>query len=177
MDELRAGSLIAATHELVDPNFAGSVILLLDHSDDGTIGVMLNRPSEVAVSEPLPNCPYDVTAPAVVFAGGPVGRDTVIAVGVGAVVGDRAWQPVAEGLGIVDLDERAPDALRAVRVFAGYAGWAPGQLEGEIAAGAWWVVSAPPDDLLTEDPSTLWRRVLSRQGGLFLTVPEDPTMN
>lgn len=177
METARTGSLIVATHELVDPNFAGTVVVLLDHDADGTIGVVLNRPSSVAVHDSLPDCNHEVTAPAVVFAGGPVARSTVIALGTGMVVGDRAWQPVVDGIGIVDLDERRPDALEAVRVFAGYAGWGPGQLEAEIAAGAWWVVNAPAHDLLTDDPATLWRRVLTRQGGVFLTVPEDPTLN
>ena len=67
--------------------------------------------------------------------------------------------------------------LHAVRVFAGYAGWVPGQLEAEVAEGAWWVVDGPADDLITDEPESLWRRVLRRQGGLFLTVPEDPTLN
>ena len=177
MNALRPGRLIVATHELGDPNFAGTVLLLLDHGDDGAIGVVLNRPSTVPVSEPLPDCAYEVRPPEVVFAGGPVGRDTVIAVGVGTVVGDSAWQPVSEGLGILDLDQRAPEGLRGVRVFAGYAGWAPGQLEDEVEAGAWWVVDAPVEELLGDDPATMWRAVLRRQGGFFVTVPEDPTQN
>lgn len=182
MAQLRTGGLIVATHELVDPNFAGTVVLLLDHDDDGTVGVVLNRPSELAVADTLPDRTTEVTRPRVLFAGGPVATDTVIAVGSGPVVGDRAWQPVTDGLGIVDLTERPPPALTALRVFVGYAGWAPGQLAGEIDEGAWWVVETTTDDrlradLLSGDPATLWRRVLTRQGGLFRTVPDDPTMN
>lgn len=182
MAQLRTGGLIVATHELVDPNFAGTVVLLLDHDDDGTIGVVLNRPSQVQVAETLPDRTDEVTQPRVLFTGGPVATDTVIAVGSGPIVGDRAWQPVTDGLGIVDLTERPPPALTALRVFLGYAGWAPGQLAGEIDEGAWWVVDTAVDDLvrgdlLSGDPATLWRRVLTRQGGLFRTVPDDPTMN
>lgn len=176
MREPRAGALLVATHELTDPNFAGTVVLILDHDEDGTVGVVLNRPSEVPVSDPLPDCRHPVAAPELVFVGGPVGRDTVIAVGAGTVVAD-AWQTVVDGVGIVDLDRPAPAALAGVRVFAGYAGWGPGQLEAEVAEGAWWLVDAASDDLVTSEPGTLWRRVLMRQGGLFRTVPDDPTLN
>lgn len=177
MNSIRSGSLLVATHELVDPNFAGTVILLLDHDDEGTIGVVLNRPSEVPVSEPLPECSIAVSTPAVVFVGGPVGRETVIALGAGSAIKEEDWQPVADGLGIIDLARQPPDGLQALRVFAGYAGWSPGQLEEEVVQGSWWVVDGAIDDLLTTDPGGLWRRVLSRQGGLFRTVPDDPVMN
>ena len=165
-----------ATHDLEDPNFAGAVVMLLDHDEGGTVGVVLNRPSDVPVSDPLPDCHHPLAAPELLFVGGPVGRDTVIAVGTGAVVG-AGWQAVDEGVGIVDLDQPAPAALAGVRIFAGYAGWGPGQVEAEIDEGAWWVVDAAPDDLVTAEPGTLWRRVLARQGGVFFTVPEDPTLN
>lgn len=177
MERLRTGGLVVATHELVDPNFAATVVLLLDHDDDGTIGVVLNRPGTTEVSATLPGRSDAVTAPRVLFSGGPVATDTVIAVGTGPVVGDRAWQPVADGLGIVDLTEPPPAAMTALRVFVGYAGWAPGQLAAEVDEGAWWVVDSPVDQLLSGDPATLWRRVLVGQGGWFRTVPDDPTLN
>jgi putative transcriptional regulator len=176
MMQPRAGALLVATHELTDPNFAGTVVLLLDCDEDGTVGVVLNRPSDVPVSEPLPDCRQPLAAPEMVFVGGPVGRDTVIAVGTGSV-GDAAWQGIRDGVGIVDLDRPAPAGMAGVRVFAGYAGWGPGQLRAEIDEGAWWLVDAAADDLVTPEPATLWRRVLMRQGGLFRTVPDDPTLN
>lgn len=178
MNELRTGSVIVATHELLDPNFLKTVVLLLDHDEHGTIGVVLNRPSTVPVTDPLPDCRHRIADPDVVFAGGPVARDTMLAVGVGRVEHDSAaWQPVTASVGLVDLDQHAPAGLQQVRVFAGYAGWTPGQLAAEVAAGAWWVLEATEHELLMDDPATLWRRVLKSQGGLFATVPDDPSLN
>lgn len=175
--EPAAGRLAVATHDLTDPNFAGAVVLLLDHDEDGSVGLVLNRPGDTPVAEPLPDRRHEVASPAVVFVGGPVRRDLLITLGAGPVVGDDAWQPVMEGLGIVDVDGAAPSALRCIRPYAGYAGWGPGQLAEEIADGAWWVVDGIADDAVTGDPGGLWRRVLTRQGGLFTTVPEDPVLN
>ena len=180
--EPAAGRLLVATHDLTDPNFHGTVVLLLDHDDDGSVGLVLNRPSDTAVSEPLPACHHDVADPPVVFVGGPVRRDVLVTLGAchvpnGRVEEDPAWQPVSDGIGIVDLDQPIPADLGSVRIFAGYAGWGAGQLADEVAEGAWWVVDSAVDDPVTADPAGLWRRVLNRQGGLFTTVPEDPAMN
>jgi putative transcriptional regulator len=86
-------------------------------------------------------------------------------------------------LGTLDL-ERDPDDLamgvEAIRVFAGYAGWGPGQLEREIEAGAWFIVPAEPGDVMSDDPEQLWKRVLRRQGGqlaVVATFPADPSLN
>ena len=175
--EPATGRLLVATHDLTDPNFHGAVVLLLDHDDDGSVGLVLNRPSETAVSEPLPDCRHDLADPPVVFVGGPVRRDVLVSLGAGVVAAHPAWQPVTGGIGIVDLDQPVPAGLRFVRVFAGYAGWGAGQLADEVAEGAWWVVDSMVDDAVTWDPAGLWRRVLIRQGGLFTTVPDDPVLN
>jgi putative transcriptional regulator len=177
MNEVRTGALIVATHDLVDPNFAKAVVLLLDHDEDGTIGVVLNRPSAVPVTDPLPDCRHRMADPAVVFAGGPVGRDTMLVIGTGEVGPSPAWQQVTDGIGLVDIDQDAPTGLEASRVFAGYAGWSPGQLEAEVGAGAWWVLDGPSSEVLATQPFTLWRRMLKAQGGLFTTVPDDPVLN
>lgn len=173
----RTGGLLVATHDLVDPNFDGAVVLLLDHDDEGTLGVVLNRPGMSEVTELLPAWSAAAGSPGVLFDGGPVGPDTVVAIGVGNVTVPDAWQPVADRLGVVDLAEPPPQGLEQVRVFVGYAGWGPGQLEQEVAEGAWWVVDAEPSDLTTPRPERLWRTVLVRQGGLFATIPDDPTLN
>lgn len=179
-----AGRLVVATHELVDRTFRRTVVLLLAHDDhEGAAGVVLNRPSGVELPERLQQWAALAAPPAEIFTGGPVGRDTVIGVGAAGGDGDidvAGWQQIADGIGVVDLSGDALVAvgrLRSVRLFAGYAGWDAGQLEREIAAGAWFVVDARPDDPLTTSPARLWRAVLARQGGVFTTVPDDPGLN
>lgn len=166
-----------ATPELIDPNFAATVILLLEHSVVGALGVVLNRPSEVGLEDAMPDWVMRAAAPAVVFVGGPVQPSAVIGLA-RADVDPQDWEPVAAGVGVVDLGGDAEAAtVSAVRVFAGYAGWAPGQLESELDDGSWFVVDAAPDDGFAADPDLLWRRVLRRQGGLFLSATADPSQN
>ena len=147
--------LLVASPSLTDPNFYRAVVLLLDHDDDGALGVVLNRPTEVSVGEPLPGWDLLAADPAVVFSGGPV--QPVTAVGIGRT---------ADGVGTLDLNQDPLEAAReveAVRVFSGYAGWSPGQLEGEIDEGSWIVVDGRPDDVMCEQPDALWEQVLERQ--------------
>lgn len=147
--------LLVASPSLTDPNFYRSVVLLLDHDDDGALGVVLNRPTEVSVGDPLPGWDLLAADPAVVFSGGPV--QPVAAVGLGRT---------SEGVGTLDLSQDPIDAAReveAVRIFSGYAGWSPGQLESEIDEGSWILVDAVPDDVMSETPQDLWEEVLERQ--------------
>ena len=147
--------LLVASPALTDPNFYRSVVLLLDHDDDGALGVVLNRPTEVSVGEPLPGWDLLAAEPAVVFSGGPVQPVTAVGIGV-----------TSEGVGTLDLNQDPLEAARevdAIRVFSGYSGWSPGQLEGEIDEGSWIVVDAVPDDVMSEEPETLWEQVLARQ--------------
>jgi len=192
-----AGRLLVATPVIGDPNFHRTVVLMLDHGDSGALGVVINRPTEVDLRESLPGW-YDLAAaPSVVFVGGPVERTGAIGLGRpvdGAVPeapdhpDDSLWSPVATGrselgpLATVDLS-RQPDptaGLDAVRVFVGYSGWGPGQLEGELDQEAWVVADARPGDLWSADPEGLWERVLRRQGGTtsWLSLhPDDPSGN
>jgi putative transcriptional regulator len=182
MSDSLAGKLLVASFELTDRNFRRTVILVLAHdADEGAAGVVLNRPTAVAPPERLAAWRPLAPAPAVLFNGGPISRDTLIAV---AVANDsrtpERWQQIRDRLGVVDLRgdvSRARGDLAGVRLFSGYAGWQSGQLESEISAGAWFVVSARPDDVMTGTPDELWRAVLARQGGLFTTVPMDPNLN
>jgi putative transcriptional regulator len=178
------GRLLVATPDLRDPNFARTVVLVLEHDDDGALGVVLNRPSETDVAELFPDWRAAVPEPTVAFVGGPVSPDSVIAL----ARGDRdeavdGWIPFHDTLGTVDLARNPADLLvevRAVRVFAGYAGWAPGQLEGELELGGWFVLDAEPDDAFTPEPDELWASVLRRQGGTtawFAMCPPDPSLN
>lgn len=173
------GRLIVATPSLVDPNFRRSVVLMLHHDDEGALGIVLNRPSEITVRATLRGWDRLAAEPPVVFVGGPVETQGVIALARRGA-GDEAdgWQPVMRGLGVLDL-RRDPEAMRVerIRLFAGHAGWAPGQLEHEIAAGSWFLLDAQGEDAFCPEPQGLWRRVLRRQGGVFRTFPDDASMN
>lgn len=183
------GQLLVAAPVLQDPNFMRSVVLLVDHDEDGALGVVLNRPTAVAVGAVVPAWSEYTSGPAHVFRGGPVSEDSALGLGaLAAAVTTDADEPsgfrrLFGTLGLVDL-EVSPDELagelRAVRVFAGYAGWGPGQLEDELAERAWFVVDSLPQDPFAEHPQRLWREVLRRQRGgvaVFSTYPDDPALN
>lgn len=177
------GSLLVATPVLGDPNFDRTVVLVLEHGDDGAVGLVLNRPSDTSVGEPLPEWDDVAAFPSVIFVGGPVAQTAVIGLARGAVESSEGWRPLVGGVGIVDLGtspEHTATHIEQLRLFAGYAGWGEGQLEGEIDAGAWFVVDALPDDVLSPDPERLWTAVLRRQRGrlaLFAHFPDDPSAN
>ena len=177
------GRLLVATPGLSDPNFSRTVVLLIEHGDEGALGVVLNRPSELEVSEPLPAWADMAAQPPVVFVGGPVSPSSAICLGRVAVVEGDDWEPVVGPLGAVDLNlepEEVTPRPELVRVFAGYAGWGPRQLEAEILSGGWFVVDAEPDDVLSPEPGDLWSGVLRRQPGrlaMFANYPDDPSTN
>lgn len=182
MDTLR-GRLLVATPAIESGPFLRSVVFLLDHDDDGALGVIVNRPLESEVDDVLPDWAALVNAPVCLFEGGPVDMDSALALGVvGGVVPPRGWHQMAGRVGLVDLDGPLPDLgeLAGLRVFAGYAGWSPGQIEEELAEGAWLVVDAYDGDLFSPQPETLWRDVMRRQEGdlrFWATFPDDPTVN
>jgi putative transcriptional regulator len=179
------GRLLVATPSLRSPTFNRTVVLLLDHGDDGALGVVLNRPMQVEVAAVLPDWQAHLTAPGVLFEGGPVARDS--ALGLASVPGDAPEPPgvrrISGSLGLVDLDASPEDVVPRVsglRIFAGYAGWAGGQLEAELAEGSWYVVDGEARDAFVDDPHTLWRDVLRRQRGDLAYVasfPPDPSLN
>jgi putative transcriptional regulator len=182
------GSLLVAAPTMADPNFARAIVLLLDAGHDGALGVVLNRPTELAVASVLAPWAEVVSEPDVLFQGGPVETDSALAVAdvLEPLAGDQepvGWRRVFESTGLVDLDapvELLAPAVSALRIFAGYAGWSAGQLEGEIAEGAWYVVPAEVGDPFLDDPSGLWATVLRRQGGqlaMLATMPAEPTLN
>jgi putative transcriptional regulator len=184
------GHLLLAGPMLTEPTFAGSVIALLEHDDDGSLGVILNRPSEVPVGNVLPGWDVAVTGEPVLFHGGPVGLDSALAVGLmsqqeNSVVIAAAMRLVQPGWGLVDLDSELDAVIasvRALRVYAGYSGWSAGQLSAEVNDGAWFVVECtdPLADLCSGEPSTLWSRVVARQDTelrLLVHRPEDPADN
>ena len=179
------GRLLVATPPLDDPNFDRVVIYVIEHHHDGALGVVLNRPTDEPLDEPLDRWADLQATPQTVFEE-PVEPDALIALAL-------AHQPLAE-----PTEELSPvsgrvvsadltldpafvaGAVSAVRVFRGYAGWGPGQLDGEIELGAWLVLDAEPDDVFADSPGDLWRRVLRRQGGRLAwlaTAPDDLSSN
>ena len=184
------GCLLVATPVLADPNFRRTVILIVEHEPgEGTLGVVLNRPTDIPVGRVLEPWSDLVTGPSVVFKGGPVAPNSALALAL--VPGDAeplGWHaldgtPAISRLGLVDLDA-PPDllapAINRLRVYAGYAGWGPGQLKAEIDEGAWYVLSAEPTDAFHDQPDGLWAAVLRRQGGetaFTATYPDDPGLN
>jgi putative transcriptional regulator len=179
-----AGRLLVASPELTADQFRRTVILLLDHDSEGSLGVVVNRPTRLPVGEVLPRWGDHVAAPQVVFQGGPVSKDSALGLARLHTSGEAVgWRRLHENLGLIDLDA-PPDllapGLRALRVFAGYAGWKPGQLAAEISSGAWFCVDSVPSDAFSRTPTNLWRAVLRRQSGslaLASTYPDDPTAN
>jgi putative transcriptional regulator len=196
-----SGRLLVATPVIGDPNFHRTVVFVLDHGESGALGVVINRPTDVALADSLPGWDQLAASPPVVFVGGPV--EQAGAIGLGRFGPDLtladldtlpdgepegAWSPVLTALATVgplatvDLTRDPSDVagIEAVRVFVGYAGWGPGQLEGELGQEAWVVADARPADLWSADPEGLWPRVLRRQGGTtaWLSLyPLDPSGN
>ncbi|HEX2896056.1 MAG TPA: YqgE/AlgH family protein [Marmoricola sp.] len=182
--EPATGSLLIAAPTMADPNFARTIVLLLDAGESGALGVVLNRPTELEVADVLLPWADLVAGPGVLFQGGPVETDAALAVAnVSAEDEPVGWKRVFGSTGLVDLDapvELLSNAVSALRIFAGYAGWGAGQLEAEIEEGAWYVVPAEPQDPFLHDPGRLWSQVLRRQGGqlaMLATMPSEPGLN
>jgi putative AlgH/UPF0301 family transcriptional regulator len=185
LDDVCPGSLLVAMPSLADPTFAGTVVYVLDHSDTGTLGVVLGRPSAVEIRDVLPGW-YDLAVdPAVFHVGGPCETDTALCLALtDAAVPAEGLRRVAGRVHLVDLDAEpslVADELAGLRVFAGYAGWSPGQLAAEVAEGAWACVPGRPEDVVSRAAGPeLWRSVMGRQTGrlaVLSTAPADPTAN
>ncbi|MFQ5965996.1 MAG: YqgE/AlgH family protein [Acidimicrobiia bacterium] len=177
------GRLLVAAPNLMDPNFVRGVVLVVEHGPDGTVGVVLNHPTDADAREPLPAWAGLVGDPELVFIGGPVQRE--VAVGMARAegeVGHPSWMPVTNSVGLLDLslDPEKYGPVAEVRIFSGYAGWGSGQLDAELDEPAWFVVDGRESDPFTRQPEELWRQVLRRQEGelaLYSTYPLDPSDN
>ena len=176
------GQLLVAAPTLVDPNFHRSVVLVCAHSDDGALGLILNRPTDVHVGEGVPELNPLLGAEQKLWAGGPVQPQSIVLLAELAdapeealmVMGDIGL--VLQGADLADLE----DVARRGRAFLGYAGWGAGQLEGELETDDWFVAPAEPGDAFTEEPEGLWGEALARMGGeyaLLATMPPDPSVN
>ena len=186
-DDRTVGKLLIAEPMLGDPNFDRSVVLMVDHTPEGALGVVLNRPTELEVETVLGRWSSLAARPPVLYLGGPVEQDGVLALARRRLRphGGRpaGWSAVVGDVGTIDLQldpTLLEDDLAGVRFFAGYSGWGPGQLEAELAEGAWVVAEAHADDVFAPDPDAMWRAVLRRQQGkvsMLANFPVHPSMN
>jgi putative transcriptional regulator len=182
MDESLAGQLLLASPALQDPNFARTVVLIGLHSDEGAMGLVLNRPSTVTVAEAVPQLEQAVSDTDRVFVGGPVQPTSVVLLAefvdpsaAGLLVFGRIGFPAPEA-----RIEELVEATGRGRVFAGYAGWGEGQLDSEIEQGDWIAHAAVPEDVFSDLPEQLWSGILTRKGGSYALVarmPLDPSLN
>jgi putative transcriptional regulator len=181
MESLRS-QLLVASPQLGDPNFARTVVLITEHNDEGAMGVILNRPATTTVSDAAPELENLVEAGDDVFVGGPVQPSSVIVLAEWDEP-DEVAVPIFDGIGFVGANSDPEELARTVnraRVFAGFAGWAPGQLESEIERDDWILEPALPEDVFSADPEQLWSEVLERKGGEYALVarmPLDPSLN
>jgi putative transcriptional regulator len=179
--ESTRGQLLIAGPTLRDPNFWRTVVLVVEHSEAGALGLVLNRPSESKVGEAVPQL-AELAEHDDVLVGGPVGQSGVIVLADFEDPEDAAMIAF-DNVGVVGggrSDDEIGVGLRQARVFAGHSGWGPGQLDFELERGDWILEPAQYDDAFTDDPDELWSSVLSRKGGsyaLIARMPEDPSMN
>jgi putative transcriptional regulator len=182
MDSVR-GQLLIAGPRLVDPNFWRTVVLIVEHSEDGAFGVVLNRPSETSVGDAVPELDTLIDPDETLFIGGPVQPSTVITVARFLDIDDAALAAFADigvlGTGAPPIEEMAERVVRA-RAFVGHSGWGPGQLDTELETGDWILEPARPEDVFSASPRELWSDVLTRKGGSYALVarmPMDPSLN
>ncbi len=178
------GKLLLSAPNLFDPNFRRTVVFIAEHTEEGALGLVLNRRADATVAEAVPDLEWLVeSSEDHLFAGGPVATDSVIVLAqfedpeaaAAIVMDDLGFVPAADA-----RDETLASAVRRARIFAGHAGWGPGQLDDEMAEESWIVEPALPQDVFTDDPEGLWGHVLRRKGRewrLLAAMPQDPSMN
>lgn len=166
-----------------DANFDQTVVYVIDHDDDGAIGVVLNRPGEVRVPDQV-ELGVPEASPDVVFQGGPVSPEALVILGRRRLGGEaRGIAAVGGAVAVVTagaVEENDVSGIDLVRFYSGYAGWAPRQLDAELSAGVWVVLDALPDDVFCSEPERLWRTVLGREGGKLAAMaryPSEPGVN
>ncbi|MEN8376858.1 MAG: YqgE/AlgH family protein [Gemmatimonadota bacterium] len=180
MDSLK-GQLLISGGGLYDPNFRHTVILLAAHDEQGAVGVVLNRPLDVTVEDAVPVL-SDLTVPGeALFEGGPVEPGhavLLVEVDDPGMLDVQVFGSVGFLTGEVSAELRP--RIRRARIYVGHSGWGPGQLEAEMGEDSWILEPAIADDIFTDDPDSLWRRVLERKGPDYVAVsriPFDPSMN
>jgi putative transcriptional regulator len=179
MDDSAKGQLLIAGPALLDPNFWRTVVLIVEHSDEGALGLVLNRPSETTVGEAVPQLEDLLALDEPVFIGGPVQPSAMMVLAQFEDPDDAALLAF-DDVGVLGTSDDPAVGVRTGRAFAGHAGWGPGQLDAEIERGDWITEPARFDDAFAAEPLVLWSRVLTRKGGsyaLIARMPPDPSMN
>jgi putative transcriptional regulator len=181
--ESARGQLLIAGPRLTDPNFWRTVVLVVDHNDDGAFGLVLNRPSETSVGEAVPELDELIDPDELLFIGGPVQPSTVITLGRFTDVSNAALEAFEDigvlGTGGPPIEEMAQH-VQAARAFVGHSGWGPGQLDSELEREDWILEPARREDVFSASPRELWSAVLTRKGGSYALVarmPMDPSLN
>jgi putative transcriptional regulator len=182
MEDFLKGQLLIAGPGLLDPNFWRTVVLIVEHTEEGALGLVLNRPSETTVGEAVPQLEDLLELDEPVFIGGPVQPSSIMVLAQFEDPDDAALIAFDDVgvLGTGGTEEDRSPGLRTGRAFVGHAGWGPGQLDAEMERGDWIVEPAGWDDAFAPDPLALWSRVLTRKGGsyaLIARMPPDPSMN
>ena len=180
MENLR-GRLLISSGGLYDPNFRHTVVLIGEHNSDGALGVVLNRALDVTVHNTLPTLCDLVPPGELLYQGGPVQPGGPV------LLAELASPELADilvfgsvGFLIGEVSPEIESSILRARVFAGYSGWGPGQLEAEMAVDSWIIEPACEDDVFTDEPDLLWSRVLQRKGPEYRhlsRMPYDPSMN
>ena len=168
------GKVLIASPALSD-FFERAVVLVIEHTDEGAMGLVLNRPSETMVAEAVPTFASLGDDGDVVHVGGPVGQNSVVALGEFDDP-EESTRLVTGDVGVIDPEHS--ESLLRLRVYAGHTGWGPGQLEAELEQEAWVVGDPEPDDPFSD--GDLWAEALARMGGkyaLLSTMPSDPSLN
>lgn len=183
MTDSARGQLLIAGPQLIDPNFWRTVVLVIEHSDEGAFGLVLNRASETAVGEAVPELESLIDADEPLFIGGPVQPSTAITLAE-FTDPEQAAMTAFGDIGVLGTAgppiEEMTDAVASARAFVGHAGWGPGQLDAELENGDWFLDPARREDVFTDAPSELWSAVLTRKGGSYALVarmPLDPSLN
>lgn len=184
VEQLSPGKLLIAEPFLNDTNFARTVIYLCDHNNEGSVGFVINQPSQYQLGQLLTNTAADGPQ---VFVGGPVQTNTLHMIhripntipGGTTVAGNILWggsfqqlQEMSETMHLIHRQD--------VKLFIGYSGWGPGQLEAEIKEGTWFIVDANEQILFEQDPQKVWAEAISLLGARYTylkNLPTDPQLN
>src|SRR5579875_3756453 len=167
--ESTRGQLLIAGPTLLDPNFWRTVVLIVEHTEEGALGLVLNRPSEATVADTVPELNELLDGDDVVYVGGPVSASSIIVLARFEDPHEAALLAFGDvgvlGSGFATEDPTA--GVREARAFLGHAGWGPGQLDGELERGDWILEPARLQDAFSEAPEQLWSAVLTRKGGSY----------
>jgi putative transcriptional regulator len=182
MSDSVQGQLLIAVPGLHDPNFWRTVVLVVEHTGDGALGLVLNRPSETTVGEAVPQLEEVVDPGEQLFIGGPVQASAVIVLAEFEHPTDAALIAFDDigVLGTSSNPHKLAAEVHSGRAFVGHAGWGPGQLDDELERGDWILEPARKQDAFSATARELWTQVLTRKGGSYALVarmPPDPSVN